>query len=168
MTKGKYAAKAKNRLANLDNEILQEVVAERDSLKHDLDQTRQEIAELTRDVHSTVMRKAGELAAEELDRLRTQLRDLEKSNAELVENLAFETFEFLGKWKSGSSSDASEIDKLAEAFGMGDRVGELFFQGKSVPRHARRTSVKQARRFTSERSQVKSNGGTLITPHVGL
>lgn len=74
--KGKYAAQAKNRLANLDNELLQEVVAERDTVRSERDRLAQELKELQRDLHAKAMAEAGRMARAEIERLKAEAAEL--------------------------------------------------------------------------------------------
>lgn len=64
MAKGKYAARAANRLAQTDNELLRECVAERDHLKKELATLRQEITDERVHRDSDVQARATELADE--------------------------------------------------------------------------------------------------------
>lgn len=66
MTKGKYAARAANRLANLDNELLQKVIKERDALASELDQERLKFQAAQRTLYSRVIKEAQSLAASDI------------------------------------------------------------------------------------------------------
>ncbi|MFC9765243.1 hypothetical protein [Rhodococcus jostii] len=72
MTKGKYAAKAKNRLANLDNEILQEKLAEITGLHSTITGLEQALDAERRDRGRLVIERADELSRSMLEEVRAQ------------------------------------------------------------------------------------------------
>ncbi|MEN6535090.1 MAG: hypothetical protein ABFD89_15605 [Bryobacteraceae bacterium] len=73
MTRGKYAAKAANRLANLDNELLQQTIAERDALSMELDVARLKLQESERNLYSRALREGASLAAADIDEVNSKL-----------------------------------------------------------------------------------------------
>lgn len=94
MTKGKYAAKAANRLAELDNELLQQKCSEVLQLRATLDQVRKELADERRDRGSMVLKRAEELAADQVSMARNQLAVVEDSRKDTLLMIA----NYLVKW----------------------------------------------------------------------
>jgi len=148
MTRGKYAAKAKNRLANLDNEILQEAIAERDSLRMELDVERLKVQEAERLLHSRSMRKAGEIAADEVSRLRAEILQIRTSHRAEIERLGFAVARLIfpdGRVQLDPRVDSNSLlANLADLFGLGDKCGELIahWGGDFAKRNYRRRDSK--------------------------
>lgn len=167
MTKGKYAAKAKNRLANLDNEILQQVVAERDALRRERDELARRIEEGERSTNAIAMRKASDLAGEEIQRLTDELVEAKAFHASELERLCLEVFRLFDK-HDPHFADASAGDDFAELFGMGAQIGRMItesgFVVAGVNRSMRRSTTSRARKWEAERKQIRGlsmRGGSL-------
>lgn len=142
--RGKQAAKAKNRLANLDNEILQEVLAERDALKVERRALEKQLADAARDLNGQVARRAGELAREDIERLTGELRDERAGRAADKEQLGAQVFALV--WSDDYEIRSSDhFVGLARIFGMGHRLGELFANDdpSSQTRTQRRATAKK-------------------------
>jgi len=90
MTKGKYTAKAANRMANLDNELLQQAVAERDALRAELDVERLKVQAAERNLHSRAIREAGSIARADVQ-VANSRADTAERKAESLAVLAAET-----------------------------------------------------------------------------
>lgn len=72
MTKGKYAAKAKNRLANLDNRLLQEKLTEVEELNQEIQRLKAALDSERRDRGRLVIERAHELSASSIENIRTE------------------------------------------------------------------------------------------------
>jgi len=70
MAKGKYAAKAANRLAELDNELLQQKCKEVTALTTELQNVRRELETERRDRSQLVLQRSDELSAKVLEQQR--------------------------------------------------------------------------------------------------
>lgn len=96
MAKGKYGARATNRLASLDNTLLQDKCAEIVDLKGQIAERDQQLRDEKRDRDALIIRRSDERAAELIqqttkesaDRVRTLLANNEKA-AILLLNKAF-------------------------------------------------------------------------------
>lgn len=143
MTKGKYAAKAKNRLANLDNELLQDVIAERDALKMELDAERLKVQAAERLLHSRALRLASQMSSEEMATLKAELAESAKRFAEETKRRANAVFRLFDDGKMGGCTYEG-YTRLAEILGVGDMFGELIAPG-DASRHTRRATAKKAR-----------------------
>lgn len=156
MTKGKYAAKAKNRLANLDNEILQDVIAQRDALKVERDNLSAQLEGASRDLVAKAMRKAEELSRQEVARLEAELRKERADRATEREQTCFELFRLFVE--TNARVNDGNYDSFAELFGMGDRIGELVISPTigDAPRRVRRLTTSKVRKIDSETTQAKS------------
>lgn len=75
MTRGKYAAKAKNRLANLDNEILQEKLTEIVELKAEISSLNQALSAERAERGRLVLERAEELSRQQIDLVRREARE---------------------------------------------------------------------------------------------
>ncbi|MET8648502.1 hypothetical protein [Nocardia aurea] len=123
MTRGKYAAKASNRLANLDNELLQRTIAERDALKAERDHLARQVHDLTRDSEALAMRRAGELAGVELTRLREEIAEENRQRPLRDE----EQFRALCRiFKKYEKVPGKDLPEIAEIFGCGKIAGAIF------------------------------------------
>ncbi|MFC9768615.1 hypothetical protein [Rhodococcus jostii] len=92
MTKGKYAAKAKNRLANLDNEILQEKLAEITGLQSTITGLEHTLDAERRDRGRLVIERADELSRSMIDDIRRRAQQEReedyRAHREVVQELA--------------------------------------------------------------------------------
>lgn len=153
MTKGKYAAKAKNRLANLDNEILQEVVAERDALKAELNKMTMDLNSVRRDINAQAMHKGAELAAADVNRISSELAEAKEFHASELERIAFEAFKLIFPTEIRTKQIGGNlVYELPDLFGMGNRVGELMSEtwgGKHSTRDFSRRNAKWFRMVTA-------------------
>lgn len=156
--RGKQAAKARNRLANLDNEILQEVVADRDSLREELDAERLKVKDVERDLNGKAMRLAGEMSRADVERLTGELNAERMGRANDKEHLAFGLFRLF----AGDDYELTSRDKfhaIAELLGVGDKIGELLTMGATgFNRKVRRGSVGSSRRIDSALDEIESRG----------
>lgn len=160
--RGKQAAKARNRLAALDNEIIAEVVAERDALKAERDALTVEVAILRRDTRSEALRIGADLAHDEVAHLQTRLADEQAERASDRDRLAFEVWAlFNGDLYELKSAD--HFEAMAEVFGMGHRLGELFTASGVTQRnrYARRATAKTSRRIEAIREENRAKGSAM-------
>lgn len=96
--KGKYATQAKNRLANLDNELLQEAINERDTARAERDRIAQEMNELRRDFQAKAMAEGGRLAHDEVARLQAELAKIHRESASNSLKLFNKVMEIVDKY----------------------------------------------------------------------
>ncbi|WP_064078350.1 hypothetical protein [Prescottella equi] len=137
--KGKYAAKAKNRLANLDNEILQEVVAERDILKMERDALARELSEVERDVNARAMRKAGELASAEVESLQEGISSVRAAAKNERDGAAKEVFATLGRHGIDPGKIPGFAVELAVALKFDGHIVDLLAEVAPNSRQLRKT-----------------------------
>jgi hypothetical protein len=69
MTRGKYGAKAANRLAQLDNDIINGLRAELAAIKNERDVARLELEQFQRDAHAEAQRIAADMSRDALREL---------------------------------------------------------------------------------------------------
>lgn len=72
VAKGKYGARAANRLVQTDNELLKERIAECDRLKSQLAEANQEIHKLRTAAGSEAIRRANDIAADQVAHVRAE------------------------------------------------------------------------------------------------
>lgn len=118
MAKGKYAARAANRLVQTDNELLKEKIAECIQLKSDLKEAQRELEVLQTSLSSEIIRRSDELSY-------ARIREIETACTEKV--VAAEN-----KWFANGRQAAS---RLWDYFVGLDREGTVprFFVTDIVP-----------------------------------
>lgn len=159
--KGKYAAKAANRLADLDNELLQQTIAERDSLKAECATLERRLSQLSRDTNAEAMRRAGEIAATEISRLNNLLLKSDSDRDAEVRRIASAIYGLIKEFDI--RMPVSAHTRLPEIFRLGAEAGTLTeLEGRS--RRTRRRSAKQIRAIDSRMAQAKGQGRDLYTP----
>lgn len=79
MAKGKYAAKAANRLAQTDNELLKEALAEAKRLKHRLKSVTDELEAERRDRNALILSRAHELSEQMILEHKSELEEYRAS-----------------------------------------------------------------------------------------
>lgn len=82
MSKGKYAARAANRLATLDNDLLRDKTAEVEQLKARVAELETQLRGEKHDRDSTILRRANELAADQVRAANEKTRELAESQLE--------------------------------------------------------------------------------------
>lgn len=88
MARGRYAAKAANRIANLDNEVLQEKVAEIATLKSQLRALAAELALERKQRGALVLKRANELSEETVRAARQEVADIESARHDTLRMIA--------------------------------------------------------------------------------
>jgi hypothetical protein len=133
MTRGKYGAKAANRLAQLDNDIINGLRAELAAIKNERDVARLELEQFQRDAHAEAQRIAADMSRDALREVADQLvtekaaRDADRIRyCDEVWGLFYEL---------GGQLPMEGYGRLAAIFGRGDALGELI--NRNVPRPGR-------------------------------
>lgn len=88
MPKGKYAAKSANRLADLDNQLLQEKIAEIFTLRKQLDQLAAELAAERKERGAIVLKRSQELAEQRVLEARRGLAEVESARKDVLMMIA--------------------------------------------------------------------------------
>ena len=163
MTKGKYATKAINRLAAVDNEVIVELRAKLQSAEATNRVLAEEVSVLTRRLNGTVTQEAAMLAQEEIARLADELRDQHSIHAGQVESLAFNLLDLYSEHNChvGEGGNAEKFNtEFAALFGMSDRAGELMDyihrnedEWRDDNRHSRR-ATSTAKKIRHQRSRL--------------
>ncbi|GAC1374252.1 MAG: hypothetical protein NVSMB4_01540 [Acidimicrobiales bacterium] len=159
--RGKHAAKAANRLAALDNEVIAELTAERDALKAELAETAARLRAAESETRTEAMRLGAVLARDEVADLKERLVEEVAERTAERERLGFEVWSLF-------NSDLYNIESrdkfaaMAEVFGLGDRLGDLFTaagSGDSLRnRRARRATAKGQRRSDALWEEARAHG----------
>jgi hypothetical protein len=117
MTRGKYAAKAANRLAQLDNELLQEKIVEVADLKDQLAAARQQLVEEHTARDRLVLHRADELSQELLDRAHAEA----KSAQDELEDVRH----YVAEWVSNYVATLGRANPDMKLFEIDTTTGEL-------------------------------------------
>lgn len=165
MTKGKYSARAANRLVQTDNELLRHKTAECESLKAELNRVEQELNTLRRQVHNEAMREGARLAAEDIARLDTELRSVTRNFADYRERVALECWnlyqEFGASLGEGADWEAY-FNKYVNIFGLNNLQRADLISISSKAFRGSRDKIRNARqrsKITSIRSELYNNPG---------
>lgn len=166
MTRGKYAAKAANRRAAFDNELLTQAHAEIAALKHQLAERSAELHAARVDRDALVIKRAEELSQRLVDAAHAEAADLQQRLTQLG----------LGCWtlfkkyrcvvREGSADDF--LREYSELFGLGNQIHELFkiraaaaSDAPAPSRRARRRSLKKLDQLRSETEQARAHHGVV-------
>lgn len=142
MTRGKYAAKAANRMAQLDSELVNELRRELAAATHERDVARRDLEQLTRSMEVQARRLGSELAGAEILDLRRQLLDEKAARAADRERFADEVFDVFRK--HGGELPAHGYLELADIFGASSKFG-MYLTGGNGNRNQRRVNGRTAR-----------------------
>lgn len=158
MTRGKYAAKAANRMAQLDNEIIADLRAKLAALTAERDEVRQEAARLRDKLASEVNRAAEHLSAARINEVAQELVAERQARKDDQAEYAREVFRVITQ--HGGRLPAAGHAALASVFGQSHRLGELVDETRratALPatRNGRRATAKSAR-IRGDMSQVPS------------
>lgn len=161
MTRGKYAAKAANRMANLDNELLQQAIEDRNQAREERDAVLLELRALKRDMQGVAMREASRLAESEIRRLNDELREMQ------IRHIA-DNEEKFRKIVRTLKRGRLELPEVAEILGYGSMLGEVVADelGGMGAREYRRRTVSGERLLSDGMSQKSGRGGRGV-PMVG-
>lgn len=170
MAKGKYAAKAINRAAALDNDVIAELRAQLKVAQGRITELTDEVKAKTSATNSDIMRRAGELACAEVDRMSVELQMQSQNHQKHIEALAFDLLDLYTEHGCVTASygdvDAFNIE-FARLFGLSDRAGELVDYIKA----ARNDSIgnqptnRYLRRFTATAKKMRRADAALRDLH---
>lgn len=133
MTRGKYAAKTANRLAQLDDAIVNGLRSELAVVKNERDVARLELEQFQRNANAEAQRIAADMSRDALRKVADQLvTEKAARDAERIRycNEIFDIFSELG-----GQLPLEGYGRLAAIFGRGDALGELI--NRCVPRAGR-------------------------------
>lgn len=142
MTRGKYAAKAANRMAQIDSEIVADLRAKLDLVTNERDEARRDARRLEIQLASEVHRAARNLADARVAGAMAELLAERTARTEDREQLGKEVFAIFDRL--GFFPPFAAQAEMASLFGMAGRMGELFHDADSN-RNARRMTARRAR-----------------------
>lgn len=138
--KGKYAAKAANRMAQLDSEIITDLRAEVADLRGRLEAAESAAHAARRDIESEGRRVAAQIAGSEISALRAELLAAQQARSDDRKDFGRRVFEVLRRGGLPSADAAADI---ASIFGVSADLGSLV--GPDLVRRHRRATAKTAR-----------------------
>lgn len=168
MTKGKYAARAANREARLDNELLVEKMAEIARLKRALANTERLLADERRDRGAIITARADELSAEQIKRVQDEAAAAATEHAADNEQTAL----LLAQWLQDTDLNVmpGELDGVFTRLVGAARTGE--FLSAHNPRYGtrrfRRLSASDVRRINARLTTDLARDGwpeAKLAPH---
>lgn len=142
MTRGKYAVKAANRMAEVDDGIIAELRAKLAAVASERDEARRQAAQLRDRLATDLHQAARNLSAERIAEVTQNLIDEREARAADRERIGREVFAVFDK--SGRFPQPAVMADLASVFGLSGRMGELFTPDKPN-RHSRRMTGRRAR-----------------------
>lgn len=148
--RGKHGAKAANRLAQLDNDLVDELRARVSSLTGERDEARKALDLAQRKTSAEIAREAAALADARLRELRIQLAEEQRSRVQERDTIARDVGRLLDELHVRMPMDG--YVRLAAILGV--RVGDVVAAGGSGNRHARRTTVREARALADTKRQL--------------
>lgn len=95
MTKGKYAARAANRMTNLDNDLLQQERAKNAELEREIADLKQQLQVALAPVQADIQQRADALAAEKVAVAHEQVRQVTTETTAAKERIAEWLVQFL-------------------------------------------------------------------------
>lgn len=123
MTRGKYAARAANRLAEIDAGLVAELREKLTTVSRERNALRQELDRMRREQGAEAQRIAGALAAGRVSELEQALHDERSARAAERQEMARKTFQLLRVERAKLTFEAH--GRLAAIFGMADKLGEI-------------------------------------------
>lgn len=160
MAKGKYAAKALNRAAAIDNDVIVELRHKLAAADDEIKALTEKLNEAGRQIHSHAMSEAGRIAQDEIRSLHDELQEQDQKHRAHLEALAFDLLDLYAEHDCavGENFDAKTFNtEFAELFGLSDRTGEILDYVESFNRRERqRNSNRRSRRATSTARKIRS------------
>jgi hypothetical protein len=164
--KGKYAAKAINRTAAVDNEVIADMRAKLEESRRENLALRDEVVVLNGKLNRSVTREAAQLAQQEIESLRAEIIEQSALHEEHLEALAFDLFDLYSKHNCavGPGGDAEKFNaEFAQIFGMSNRYGELIDYMSTLPNREDRTATnRRSRRATSTVKKIRHQRSRLV------
>jgi predicted RNase H-like nuclease (RuvC/YqgF family) len=127
--KGKYAAKAANRAASVDNDVIVELREQLAQVRGENRRLSNELSTLNRSTMSAAMREAKRLADDEIERLNSELAEERTRAQEHLRALAFDLLDLYHEHgcTTGEDGNSEEFNlEFARLFGLSDRYDELY------------------------------------------
>lgn len=142
MTKGKYAIRAANRLAQLDSEIVLKLREKLTSVTEERDAAQREVKELQRSIASEANRIAEATAGQRLAHLESQLHAEQNARREDRAEYARRVVEVIRRF--GGKLPMSGYAALSEIFGQSANAGQMAFP-TAPDRRSRRANASTLR-----------------------
>lgn len=146
MTRGKYAAKAANRMAQIDSEIVADLRAQLATAVNERDEARREAKRLQDKLATDVNRAARDLSDARIAEVSQDLVAERKGRAEDRKQLGHELFAVFQKFDAWPKFNI--LADIASVFGLSDEIGEVvrpLMAGNPGNRHARRLNAGRLR-----------------------
>ncbi len=144
MARGKYAAKAANRLAELDAGLVAELKKQLAAVTAERDSARSEVERLIVTLNSRVRTLARDLSGEEKQRLQDALLAEQKERTEDRRNLGRKLFYIWRRYDDEFTMPFPAIEEVVALFDLSKEVGNLITEGENnLSREARRTTAKK-------------------------
>jgi DeoR/GlpR family transcriptional regulator of sugar metabolism len=138
VARGKYAARATNRLADLDNDVIAELKESLAACSAERDTLRRELNRLTAQMQGEAQRVGAQLAADRVAEAERQLAEQRRAHEEDKARMARELFEIL-RSENVSARGTTTWYKIAAIFGQQEEFGSLITGGNPT-RNQRRTT----------------------------
>jgi hypothetical protein len=144
MARGKYAARAANRLAEIDSGVVAELKEKLATVTAERDSARAEVDRLGRDLYSQTKAIADRVAQDRVQQLEEALLTEQRERAEDRRVLGRKFFEM---WRLFDFKvPMAALEEFATLFGISDQIGALVAEGgKDNNRASRRTTKKKIR-----------------------
>jgi len=148
--RGKHGAKAANRLAALDSELVAELRSRVADLTRERNEARAALDLAQRATASEIGKQAAALADARIRELRVQLAEEQRSRAQERTAVAREVGLLLEEFDVRMSMDG--YTRLATI--LGARVGDIVTASGTGNRHARRATVRETRAIVEVKRQL--------------
>jgi hypothetical protein len=160
--KGKHGALARNRLVRLDNELLVEVMAERDVLRTELDLALLRNEEQCRDANAVAMRKAGVMAAEDIAAAQARALNAEDRLADFPNEISEVMATFIHATKCSDEEKGLLFARICEYLGTTATNVPVSWEiagAVRAPRAARRISEAKIRTILAQPRHLNVSHG---------
>lgn len=155
MAKGKYAARAANRLVQTDNDLLREKAAQCERLACERDRLQHEINRLRKQMHSEAMHHGAELAADDMRRVQGERDSLAAEFEQYRERAAIDCWNLYQEF-GASLGENTEWDiyfeKYCAIFGLNSRQQAVLFAISHSAYQGSRFRARAAQRVKKMRS----------------
>lgn len=163
MGRGKYGARAANRMAEAEATLIGQLQADVREAREERDEARAQLDRVLRDFNSDARIIGERLASEALAEMQSALDEAEVERAADRGRYARQAFDVIHR--HGGQLPMEGFAALAEVFGMGSQVGSLLAV-ENQNRHSRRANAKfvrtaatMRRRGWNEKGMTSPKGG---------
>jgi hypothetical protein len=160
MAKGKYAAKAANRNAQIDNELLDEAKSRIKDLEARLDTEKLARQSVERKIYSDAQRLAAEMAADSIEGMRQRVAEVEVEASEKLRTAGEKIMDIFHEINLVPMDRIDEIIATLHIEDRGEIMNYLFSKNKDIQWARRNRRQRTSRAGMYREFKKQESGGT--------